>query len=390
MKMKNNFDIVAFSHLRWDYVYQRPQQILERFGKKHKVLFIEEQIPHVSLHGIPNIVEVSKNITALQPRIHHENFLKEYEELLDKYLPRFGIKDPVLWFYGPGFEKLAEKVEHTAIVYDCMDEHSAFKNAYSEGLIKNERNLLAKADIVFTGGKSLFEAKKEFVKNIHCFPSSVDIAHFQKALEKDTKVPKDLLSIKKPVVAYYAVIDERADLELIAEIADLMPKYSFVMIGPVAEGKVNINDLPKRENIYWMGGKPYDQLPNYLKGFDICMMPFALNQATKFISPTKTLEYMAALKPIISTPVYDVARDYSEMVSIVTNAKEFKEAVEYYLNEPKDKKDKRVELQKEVLKKTSWDQTANQMEDLILEAISKKSTVANTSAAVIRQNSISK
>jgi glycosyltransferase involved in cell wall biosynthesis len=360
-----NFDIVAYSHLRWDYVYQRPQQILERIGQSHKVLYIEQPIDHVSLHGVPSIVEVSENITVLQPRIDHGKFLDEYEELTLRFMKRLNIERPVLWFYGPGFEKLTDRVPHSLVVYDCMDEHSAFKGT-NEGIIRNEMNLLKKADVVFTGGKSLFEAKKEHNPNVHCFPSSVDLEHFRKSLDPETTVPEDLLSIPKPTVAYYGVIDERTDLDLLTGIADLMPDISFVMIGPVIYAKINADKLPERKNIYYLGGKPYADLPNYLKGIDICMMPFALNRSTQFISPTKTLEYMAGLKPIISTPVTDVVRDYSEMVYIVNNAEEFKKAVEYYLNETPEEESKRKYLEESVLRSTSWDRTVREMEDIVI------------------------
>jgi glycosyltransferase involved in cell wall biosynthesis len=371
-KRLTSVDIIVFSHLNWDYVYQRPQQILSRLSKHHRILFIEQPVDFVSLHRIPNIIEVSENIIALQPRIKHENFLDEYEELVKVYAQRFDIKNPILWFYGPGYEKLSNMLEHSLIVYDCMDEHTAFKNAYSEGLVQNERNLLSKADVVFTGGKSLYEAKKSYTKNIYCFPSSVDTNHFEKALKDETEIPEELLQIPEPRVGYYAVIDERADLKLLQETAKIMPGVSFIMIGPVSKGKVAPEDIPHEKNIYWLGGKPYEDLPKYLKGLNICMMPFALNESTKFISPTKTLEYMAALKPIISTPVKDVTRDYSDTVSIVSSSKEFSKAIEKLLNESTEEKERRKSLQRKVIESTSWDKTVDEMELILTELLIKK------------------
>jgi glycosyltransferase involved in cell wall biosynthesis len=241
-----------------------------------------------------------------------------------------------------------------------MDELTMFKGA-SELLKAQEVYLLSEADFVFTGGKSLYEAKKLAHDNVHCFPSSVDRKHFAQALNGIT-VPDDLPT-DKPVVGFYGVIDERIDTDLIQQVADRCKNVNLVLLGPTA--KIDPADLPKADNVFYPGMKSYHELPNYLKGFDIAFMPFALNDATKFISPTKTLEYMAAHKPIVSTPIYDVVRDYKHCVTVVNNADECCEAINDILERQGNEKKKELDCFEQILNNTSWDITVNKMHELI-------------------------
>src|SRR5690606_15375204 len=213
--------------------------------------------------------------------------------------------------------------------------------------------------IIFTGGKSLYESKSQFSTNVHCFPSSIDLFHFKK-VERNLPIPEDIRHIPHPIVGYIGVIDERINLELIAATAAMLPQFQFVMIGPLA--KIGEDDLPRLQNIHYLGIKEYNELPNYLKAIDIAMMPFALNDATKYISPTKTLEYMAAGKPIISTPVKDVVRDYEDHVHIVETPDNFGTALQSIVK--LDNVDYSTRYC-EILHKTSWDNTVSQMFSLI-------------------------
>jgi len=345
------YDMIVFCHLRWQFVYQRPQHLISRLAKDRKVLFVEEPIgfaPHEENTAILN--EVTPQLHILQPKV---NRIEDIAPLLFTYVSN--TKVPVGWFYSAAFSPLLEAKYFETIVYDCMDELSLFKGAPQE-LIDQEKFLISKADIVFTGGKSLYESKKQMHANVFCFPSSVDEAHFAQALN-GIAVPEDIASIPSPVVGYYGVIDERIDLELLQESASNLPDISFVMIGPIA--KISDSELPKASNIHYLGMKSYEELPGYLKAFDIAMMPFALNDATKFISPTKTLEYMAAGKPIISTKIKDVIRDYSHCVSLIDNADEFCGAVSDAVSNDS------LKSYEEILKNTSWDNTAEKMGAII-------------------------
>lgn len=348
------YDMIVFCHLRWQFVYQRPQHIISRLSSNMKVLFIEEPIHHNQNDNTSgNLMVITEKLHVLQP------YVKDIESIIT-ILPHY-IKNktiPIGWFYSASFSPLLEQINFETIIYDCMDELSLFKGA-SVHLINQEKYLMAHADIVFTGGKSLYESKKQLHTNVYCFPSSVDEDHFAQALN-GISVAADIASLPKPIVGYYGVIDERIDLELLHECAKKMPDVSFVMIGPLA--KIEDADLPKGNNIHYLGMKSYNELPNYLKAFDIAMMPFALNDATKYISPTKTLEYMAAGKPIISTKITDVVRDYSDSVTLIENDGEFCDAIATLLTQ--DRLAMEIEYNK-ILEKTSWNATADKMESII-------------------------
>lgn len=347
------YDMVVFCHLRWKFVYQRPQHIISRLSTTQKIPFIEEPIPFSPEEEFGYTLEnISHNLTVLQPKV---STLSDIGKLLKKLnLQTFDYA----WFYSPAFAELLPDLKVNTIIYDCMDELSLFKGA-SESLQKKEQYLIKEADLIFTGGKSLYESKSKISANVHCFPSSVDLSHFKK-VGSNLPIPKDLKTISHPMVGYIGVIDERINLELIAATATMLPTFHFVMIGPLA--KIGEQDLPRMQNIHYLGMKDYLELPNYLKAIDIAMMPFALNDATKFISPTKTLEYMAAGKPIISTPVKDVVRDYEDHVQIVETADQFCIALETIV---KLDNINYTDRYKEILHATSWDNTVSQMFTLI-------------------------
>lgn len=348
------YDMVVFCHLRWEFVFQRPQHLITRLAKNYKILFIEEPIDYKE--GAENdhsLQKVSENLTVLKP---HVADIKDISTVLQSIFPTLFI--PIGWFYSPSFSTVLHDFIFETVIYDCMDELSLFKGAPKE-LIIQEKVLLHHADLVFTGGKSLYEAKKSSNEDVYCFPSSVDQQHFEKAFQ-DVPVPDDINNISSPVVGYFGVIDERIDLDLLHQTAILLPDVSFVMIGPLA--KIGEEDLPREKNIHYLGMKSYEQLPNYIKAFDVAMMPFALNDATKFISPTKTLEYMAAKKPIISTAITDVVRDYNECVAIIETSEEFAESIEDFLE---DTEKEWAAKYKDILQKTSWDATASKMNKLL-------------------------
>ena len=353
---KETYDMVVFCHLRWDFVYQRPQHIISRMAKDLKILLIEEPW-HRENEPERRLTKVSDNLHVLQPNVWH---IEEIENVLAQYT---GKKVTTGWFYSASFVPLLSYFEFDTIVYDCMDELALFKGA-PEKLIEQEQYLMANADVVFTGGKSLYESKAQHHDDVHCFPSSVDEAHFAKA-QNGIALPHDIVNIPGPIVGYFGVIDERINLELINDVALLRPEVSFVMIGPLA--KISDHDLPRQNNIHYLGMKDYKELPGYLKAFAVAMMPFALNDATKYISPTKTLEYMAAGKPIISTAIKDVVRDYADSVAIIESAQEFAAAIDSLITNTPN-----VELEAayaQILKNTSWDATVDKMKVLIKNTV---------------------
>jgi glycosyltransferase involved in cell wall biosynthesis len=361
-KRNGDYDLVVFCHLRWDFVYQRPQHVLSRLANQHRVLFVEEPIEELSTSKPFTISHPSPNVTVFRAHLSGKNKMKKLGVLVQEYLESKEISSIVSWFYSAAFIDVLKTLEPNLVIYDCMDELAAFKGA-SPLLISQEKRLLKKADIVFTGGKSLYESKKERHHNVFCFPSSVDEKHFQKCLKSETVIPNDIQNIPQPIVGFYGVIDERLNVELLKKVAEQLPRVSFVMIGPVV--KIDPQSLPQLPNIHYLGNKSYAELPQYLKAFHVAMMPFALNESTRFISPTKTLEFMAALKPIISTPIIDVKRDYTKEVKIVKNAAQFAAAIQHFLAESESQKQKRITLQKAKLRMTSWERTVREMNQII-------------------------
>ena len=347
------YDMIVFCHLRWDFVYQRPQHVIKRMSRQYRILFVEEPWFRPEEQG-SRLTKVSEMLHVLQPNTQD---ISDIGAILNDYID--GDATLIGWFYSPSFVPLLNDFDFQTVIYDCMDELSLFKGAPAK-LIDQERELIANADIVFTGGKSLYESKARLHDNVHCFPSSVDRPHFAKALN-GIAVPEDIAAIPSPIVGYFGVIDERIDLGLLDQAAAQMPGTAFVMIGPLA--KIGEDDLPKRENIHYLGMKEYSELPGYIKAFDVAMMPFALNDATRYISPTKTLEYMAAQKPIASTAITDVVRDYAHCVSIIENAGDFSRAIVRALNDTPNPR--LAENYHAILEKTSWDNTVYAMQSHI-------------------------
>jgi UDP-galactopyranose mutase len=291
-------------------------------------------------------------------------------DLLRELLDLHEVSEFVLWYYTPMAIRFSEGLEPLAVVYDCMDELSLFRGAPRD-LIDREARLLAAADLVFTGGQSLYEAKREKHPRVHPFPSSIDAEHFRQAREERSG-PADQAGIPGPRLGYFGVIDERLDLDLLAAVAEARPDWNIVMVGPVV--KIDPESLPRRSNLHWLGMKGYPELPEYLAGWDVALMPFALNESTRFISPTKTPEYLAGGRPVVSTPIRDVVKPYGEsgMVEIADGPEAFVAAVDRVLRRALARTDREQWLRQvdEHLSHGSWSRTWQQMSDLIDAAVS--------------------
>lgn len=384
---RNSSPLICFSHLRWDHVRQRPQHLMERFASAGPVFFFEEPIPtdhHLAYYEIHRFSGTS--VRAIRPRIPDTWGEEETQAALASHLDdviKLAGGKPVLWFYTPAMYDFAKHVDAVAVLYDCMDELANFRFAPSR-LKEQETELMARADVVFTGGQSLFEAKLHLHDNIHPFPSAVDAGHFALA-RGQLAAPVDQAPIEGPRFGYCGVIDERLDLALIAEVARLRPGYSFIFVGPVS--KIAPEDLPRAHNIHYLGMKPYEQLPAYLGGWDGALMPFAMNEATRYISPTKTPEYLAAGRPVITTGVADVLRQYSDMpgVAICSGADDFACACDVSLTllpgggwtADADR----------FLATLSWDATFGRMHDLLDEAVARQKAPPVLPVALSRSSS---
>jgi glycosyltransferase involved in cell wall biosynthesis len=356
-------DLACFSHLRWDFVYQRPQHLLSRAARTRRVVYVEEAI-HDAARPFLETRRDESGVTIVVPHLPHDAGAARTRAMLDSFLAGNGIRDFVAWYYTPMALEFSEHLRPVATVYDCMDELSAFAGAPS-GLQAKERALLSLADVVLTGGRSLYEAKRTLHDNVHECPSSVDVAHFALARTAMPE-PTDQQNIPRPRIGFFGVLDERLDRQLLAEIALRSPGLHFVIVGPVA--KIDPRDLPSFPNIHYLGPKSYKELPNYIAGWDVAMLPFARNEATRFISPTKTPEYLAAGRPVVSTSIADVAVPYGRdgLARIADTPDLFVEAIRAALCEPASLWLPRADA---FLSGNSWDATWSRISQLLRAAI---------------------
>jgi glycosyltransferase involved in cell wall biosynthesis len=283
----------------------------------------------------------------------------------------------VQWFYTPmPAPTMVGAFGERGVVYDCMDELSQFKFAPPE-LLERERLLMRQADVVFTGGHKLWQSKSRLHSNVHFFGCGVDSAHFAKARLDSTPRPADLPEQETPILGFYGVIDERLDYALIAHLAEAFPEWTIAMAGPIV--KVSPDDLPKAANIKWLGQKQYAELPMYAKAFDVCLMPFALNEATEYINPTKTLEYMAAGKPIVSTAVADVVRNFTPIVKVARSYDGFAAAARAAARAPEPEM---IARGIGMAADHSWESIVGKMRGHIATALEVKDTGAEGAAAM--------
>jgi len=371
--------LIVHSHLRWDFVWQRPQQVLSRLAATRDVLFVEEPVFSDDsavplLHVTQPMERIHRAVPRLPSALRSQTTASErlVKHLVQEIVGPTGrlhtaFRQPIQWFYTPlPAATMLGAFDEIGVVYDCMDELSQFAFAPGE-LVERERQLLAVADVVFTGGRRLFEAKSRLHDNVHFFGCGVDSEHFAQALSPATPVAPALRDLPRPVLGYVGVIDERLDYDLIAYLADRMPQATIAMVGPVV--KVDMTSLPRRDNVVWLGQQDYADLPSFLKGFDVALMPFALNRATEYINPTKTLEYMAAGRAVVSTAVPDVVHNFTPIVSIGGSHRSFLDAVQLAVAEPDLQL---VEMGRRRARAASWERVASEMSRLMEDATTRR------------------
>ena len=366
-------DLVCFAHLHWDFVWQRPQHLLSRFAQHGRVFYIEE--PFVHPDEVAPHIEVKERQNGLKVLVAHlphglaeEASNQIQHELLARYFAENKVDEYVFWYYTPMALEKSRDFTPALTVYDCMDELANFKFA-PPALRTLEQELFERADLVFTGGQTLYEAKSQQHEDAHAFPSSIDKAHFGRA-RTELPEPADQAGIAHPRVGFFGVVDERLDIALLGQLAEAHPEWQFVIIGPVV--KIAPESLPQQSNIHYLGGKDYQELPAYLRGWEVATLLFADNESTKFISPTKTPEYLAAGKPVVSTPIRDVVRPYGDLglVHIAADAAAFGQGIEAALQQRDDAN--WLRRTDDYLATISWDLTWQQMVDLMQERLRAK------------------
>lgn len=349
---------------------------MSRFAKHRRVYFFEEPLFETGRQELRRTVCPTTGVIVMTPVLAQgtrpQDSVAIQEKMLRVMLRQEEISEFIAWYYTPMAIEFTRSVQPSLTVYDCMDELSAFRGA-PPAMERNENVLFREAELVFTGGASLYESKQLKHRSVHLFASSVDVPHFAQA-RSIRKQPEDQKHIPHPRIGYVGVVDERMDLDLIAGVAAKQPDWQIVIIGPVV--KINPDQLPRAANIHYLGMKKYDELPAYLAGWDVAMLPFAQNESTRFISPTKTPEYLAAGLPVVSTPIRDIVRPYGELglVSIAETSHEYVAVIENLLQDgisPQWRADVHG-----FLETLSWDRTWRAMNLLIESKLAATVVVA--------------
>ena len=374
---RNFNNLICFVHLRWNFVYQRPQHLLSRAARHCHVWYFEEPIWQDTLHL--EIRLVADNLHVVVPHlprgIDEQTAIRLQRQLVNQLIDRHHITEYITWYYTPMALPFTNHLRPKLVLYDCMDELSAFLGA-SPQLIEQEQRLLNRVDLVFTGGYSLSEAKQKRHPSVYAFPSCIDYDHFfqarRTAVQTGLDDPCDQAAIPGPRIGYSGVIDERLDLVLLGNLAKQRPDWQFIFLGPIV--KIDPATLPQGPNLHFLGMKDYKELPAYFSNWQVAMMPFAINEATRYISPTKTPEYLAAGLPVVSTPIRDVVRTYGnwERVVIANSVSGFQRGISLLLERPVGNDDVELDL---FLHKQSWDQTWQHMHQLVVEQLFYSQTV---------------
>jgi glycosyltransferase involved in cell wall biosynthesis len=359
--------LIVFSQFRWDFALRRPQHLMTRLARDFRVFYFEEPVydPRGAWLEIrvpaPN-VHVCRPHTRVPERGFADSQMPVLAELLENLISSHDLGTPVVWLYTPWALPLLQRLDAKTLIYDCIEEPAAHGEAARE-LEVREHSLLKLADLVFTGGPSLFRHKQALHENVHSLPSSVDKDHFA-AVGPGIDHPEQAM-LAHPRFGFFGVIDQRFDPVSVSLLADAHPEWQVVLVGPVAN--IDLRTLPRRPNIYYMGERPYAELPRFISGWDVCLLPFAVNAATRFVSPAKVLEYMAAGKPIVTTALPDVIEPFGHIVHVGRHAQSFVSACERALGEPAPMREKRAAMMRNVVKATSWDATSDKMLALIDE-----------------------
>ncbi|MEW6448454.1 MAG: glycosyltransferase [Bacillota bacterium] len=382
-------DIICLSSVNWDPIWTRKQQVLSRLHPSNRILYVEPPGTLISPFKDPSywgkwrpwgrwVSRPRPNIYVFQPPFvlpfgnmyHWVGKLNQYwlAAWVNLAIHRLKIKHPILWTYLPGTAAVARLIKHAVLIYDCVDEHGAYKGLVSERTIwKLETELLRTADITFVTAPGLYQRRKDHARRIYYVPNAADVAHFNKACDPETPIPEEIRRLPSPRLCFVGVVQEWVDTELLARVARERPEWSIVLIGPVAPG-ISLHGLDKMPNVFFLGRKPKEVLPNYLKGCEVCLNLFRKSTLTANVSPLKFYEYLASGRPVVSTEMPAV-EEFADLIEIAADAPGFITAVEKALAEENaGRREKRLARARE----HSWEARVALMEEKIVQVLQEK------------------
>lgn len=388
-KIIDHQDIICISSVDWHPLWTRKQQVMSRLPNSNKILYVEPPITLLSPFKDPSmwfkwkiwfkgLRVLNKNIylyslPVILPFGNKYRFINRLNQwwislFLKRVVKKLNMDNPYLWTYMPNTSDLLKYIKHSLLIYDCVDEHSEYTGLINKQVMTDmERDLIAKCDIVFVTAPGLYEDKKDFAKVIYYLPNAANVQHFNKALLLETTIPEDIRDIPHPIIGFVGVIQDWIDLDLIKAVALEHPEWSVVLVGPVGVG-VDVSELSKLPNVYLLGRKDINELPGYLKAFDVCLNPFKINELTDKVSPLKFYEYLASGKPIVSVDMPGV-KDFSEIIYIANNSEEFIHKITEALESETELKQKE---RLQVAAQNSWESRVEFMMEKIMQLPSKK------------------
>ena len=367
--------IVCVSHVPWDHVWQRNHHTMSRLAERgHPVLYMRPVYLHVVARWPSWVIHdpanpVPPGVISLNPAMIPGGSRYEWINRLNAWLLEsealgrgFG-EDAVLWFYYPAHEALRHRLAHKVTVYDIQDEYSAFEWA-SRSVREAEERLLAASGVTFPGTYALYVRKKPANGNSHFFACGVDVDHFGTPPAKIIRGEDP----SRPRLGFFGAIDSRTDRELLIRLAEAHPEWDILMLGPLDK---TLFHAPKLPNLEFTGPIPYGELPAWLHGWNVALMPWARNELTEHINPTKTLEYLAARKPVVATAIPDLKQFYADVLYLAEDHDQFVAACEAALGNEGDDEE-RLDRGLDMARKSSWDGVVGRMEELINEAIARR------------------
>jgi hypothetical protein len=385
--------LMVFSHMAWNPGQGRTPQLMAALAGRWQILFVEAPrhaagAARLESRAIRAGLTVLTLTTPAPAAGFHDDAQAFGVTLLREELAGRRLKIDIAWLDTPMAWPLAQALGIACLAYDCLEGPPASLQFDAALLHQRESALMRTAALMVAAGPSLFNAHRHRHANLHCVCSAVHAEHFSPASLELTSARARRghvlqSSLARPRLGYFGSIDERLDLDLLAALADRQPGWAFVMVGSVAG--IAAERLPQRRNIHWLGEQDDALLPYLLAGWDLALMPYVVSEATRFLMPSQTLEYMAGYQPIVSTPVRDVQALYAPAVTIAApQAEAFSSACEEVLAESARARSARLIDMARIVARHAWANTADFVHGLLDEVLtSARSNNADSSLALV-------